>query len=522
VSISVAERRREIGILRALGTARRGILFVFVLESALIGFVGACLGTGLGRFLAEGMVKQVTLSISSQFRTNVQVNSLSLTTNLILTTLILGTLTSAAAAWIPALRAARISPLEAMKARGLEADSRDRGNIRGPALGFALLAFTFFSMRGHWNQLFKPIEQMNQAASVLGAAFFGPFIVFILIRLFRKFVKTQRAPIFRLAQDNLLRSRRRTATNIMALMVGLFLVMLIATVRVSFQDTIVNWLGDVLVADILVTSSGKTVTAEVQPIRSEIEKEILGVPGVRDPGPGRGTSSRIIHLTSGGLTYTLKAFDEPGDFVQYRNFKIKDGDRVAVGRALFDRAANRIEPRVIVSDNYFLKHPNVRVGDLLEIDTPTGRKGFRIVGKCVDYASPNGVFYINREVYQRYWKDTLVTGFSLALVPGANLEKVRSAIANTVGKKYNLVAYSNAEMRTEMKSAVNEGFAYTRAVEGAALLVALLGLLNTLLISVLERTREIGVLRAIGSSRRQIFRMILGEALIQEIGRAHV
>ncbi|MBS1963552.1 MAG: FtsX-like permease family protein [Bdellovibrionales bacterium] len=515
VSISVAERRREIGILRALGAARKGILSVFVLESALMGLVGAALGTVLGRFLAEFMVKQVTLSIAAQFHTAVQANNLDLTKDLVVVTLLLGTLTSAAAALIPAYRASRISPLEAMKTRGLEAGPRERSDYRSVLLGAAFLAFTYFSTRGHWNQIFHPFEQMTQAASVLGAAFFGPFVVFILIRIFRRAIRAQRAPIFRLAQDNLLRSRRRTAANIMALMVGLFLVMLIATVRASFQDTIVGWLQEILVADIVVTGSGRTITAEVQPVKEEIAKEILAVPGVRDPGPGRGVASRILQIDTDGVKYTLKAFDEPGEWVGFRNFKIKGQDLVETARKLYDREANLREPTILVSDNYFLKHPNVKVGDLLELDTPTGRKGFRILGKTVDYASPNGVFYLARETYRRIWNDNLVTGFALSLVPGADLETVRSGIAKAVGRKYNLVALSNAEMRREMKVAIDDSFAYTRAVEGAALLVALLGLLNTLLISILERTRELGVLRAVGSSRRQIFRMILGEAVIQ-------
>ncbi len=515
VSISVAERRREIGILRALGAARKGILSVFVLESALMGFVGALIGTGLGRFLAEFMVKQVSLSISSQFHTNVTTNSLDLTPDLFFTTILLGTLTSAAAALVPALRAANISPLEAMKSRGIEVGSRERGDTRTLVIGVSLLIFTFLSAKFHLNQYFAPFEQLTQASSVLGAAFFGPFVVFSLIRFFRKFVKTQRTPIFRLAQENLLRSRRRTATNIMALMVGLFLVMLIATVRASFQDTLVNWLGEILVADIVVTSSGRTITAEVQPIREDIAREILAVPGVRNPGPDRGIASRIIQVRGEDMEYSLKAFDEPAPFIEYRNFKIKDLDRVTVARALFDHAGNRAEPKIIVSDNYFLKHPQTKVGDVVRIDTPTGRIAFRILAKAVDFASANGVFYLSREVYKRYWNDPLVTGFSLSIVPGADLETVRAGIAQAVGRKYNLVALSNAEMKREMKVAIDDSFAYTRAVEGAALLVALLGLLNTLLISVLERTREIGVLRAVGSSRRQIFRMILGEAVIQ-------
>jgi putative ABC transport system permease protein len=515
VNISVAERRREIGILRALGASRISILSIFVFESATIGAVGALLGSFLGRFLANGMVKQVTTSISAQFQTTVHANRLELTADQIFFTFTLGALTSAAAAFLPALRAAKISPLEAMKNRGLESSEYERSLPRSFFSGLAMLVFVYLSMHFRWNRYFAPIEQMTQAASVLGAAFFGPFLVFFFVRFLRKFVKTKRTPIFRLAQDNLVRSRRRTAANIMALMVGLFLVMLIATIRASFQDTIVNWLGDILTADVVVTSSGRTITADVQPVREEIQDEVLAVPGVRHPGPGRGTRSRILAFSSDGVKYALKAFDHPGDFVAYRNMKVKGRDRVEAARELYDPVRNAKEPGVFVSENFFLRNPEKKVGDLVELDTPTGRTAFRILAVCVDYASANGVFYMARDVYKKYWKDSLVTAFALALEPGANLEAVRSGIAARVGRKHNLVSLSNAEMRQEMKTAIDDTFAYTRAVEGAALLVALLGLLNTLLISVMERTREIGVLRAIGTSKKQIFRMILSEALIQ-------
>ncbi len=515
VSISVAERRREIGILRALGASRKSILSVFVLESAFMGMLGAIIGTLIGRVLADGMVDQVTHSIGAQFHTDIQANHLRLTLSQFLTTVGLGAFTSAAAAFIPAMRASRISPLEAMKARGLDSVGVERESNRTVLIGAGMLVFVAFSMKLQWNRNLPAVEQLTQASSVLGAAFFGPFVVFALIRLLRKVIKTQRAPILRLAQDNLLRSRRRTATNIMALMVGLFLVMLIATIRASFQDTLTNWLGEILTADVVVTSSGRAITAEVQPVRADIQDELLKIPGVRDPGRGRGTCSRFLQVSSAGTNYTLKAFDQPGEWVHYRNFKIKGRDREEVGQELFDVKANEKEPRIIMSENFFLKHPDKKVGDYFEVDTPSGRIPFRIIAVSVDYASANGVIYMHREVFRRYWKDDLVSVFALSLDPGTDLERVRSELGKSVGQKYNLTAVSNAEMRVEMRKAINETFAYTRAVEAAALLVALMGLLNTLLISILERTREIGVLRAIGSSRKQIFRMILGEAIIQ-------
>jgi len=111
VSISVAERRREIGILRAMGASRKSILLVFVIESAFMGMLGAAIGAFLGRFLADGMVNQVVNSLAAQFHTDIRASDLRLTLPQFFNTLLLGTLTSAIAAFLPALRASRISPL---------------------------------------------------------------------------------------------------------------------------------------------------------------------------------------------------------------------------------------------------------------------------------------------------------------------------------------------------------------------------------------------------------------------------
>lgn len=511
VSISVAERRKEIGILRALGATRAAIITIFVGESAVMGLVGSLLGCALGRVLSDLMVSQVVYSVAAQYHTRIEVTNLVLTTQEATTTTLLGVITASLSALWPAYRASRVHPLEAMKSHGVEAYASEKN--RGFMVGFggALLIFVYLSMHFQLNRHWSGFEQLTQGASVLGSALFGPYLVFHLIRGLKRAFSGMQRPILRLAQDNLLRSRKRTSSNIMALMVGLFLVMLIATVRASFHDTLVAWMNNVLTADVIVTGSGSLTQADTQPMDEKIQSMIAKTPGLRPVEEGRGASTRIVVTRSKGVRYAVKAIDRASSYAEYRGIPVVGGDRVELAEKMFTSA----EPSIMASENFFIKNPQLQVGSLFELDTPMGRTNFRIVAKVIDYASSEGTLYMPRETYKRLWRDSFVTSFAFYLEPGAKLEEVRSAIDRELGAKYGLTVVSNRELRDELIASVDKSFAYTRAVEFAALLVALLGLLNTLLISVMERTREIGMLRAIGTSRRQISNMILGESVIQ-------
>lgn len=511
VNIAVAERRKEIGILRALGATRTSIVAIFVGESAFMGLLGALLGCGLGRILANLIVHQVVFSVAAQYRTRIEISEMPLTGEQVAFTLLIGVGTSALAALWPAYRASFVSPLEAMKTHGIEAYAHEKTSSRTVWIGAALLTFMFVSMRLGLNQRWPIFEQLNQGASVLGAAFFGPFLVFYLIRALRKAVSVAGRPVFRLAQDNLLRSRKRTAGNVTALMVGLFLVMLIASVRASFQKTLTDWLNDALAADLIISGSGALAAGDTQPMNEEIETEILKVPGIQPVKPGHGTRIRIVNIASDGVRYTIKAIDRPMPETGYRKIPVSRGDRVEVVEKFYDET----EPAILISENYLIKNPDAERAGYVELNTPTGRQRFKVMGFLTEYASNEGTFYLPREVYKKFWRDSYVSSFGLHLEPGADLEEVRRKLDAAVGARYGLTILSNHDLRDVIMNSVDRSFAYTRAVEMAALLVALLGLLNTLLISVMERTREIGMLRAIGTSRGQISNMILSESVIQ-------
>jgi putative ABC transport system permease protein len=353
VSISIFERRREIGTLRALGSERKSILALILSESLLIGFFGSVLGCVLGSLLATQLIHQITDAMAAQYAMRVEVAELRYPVSLFLNTLFIGMLTSAISALIPAYNASKIHPLETMKSRSSHAFNFEKTQIFVPLLGLFCLVLAVISTFMGWARLWAPAEQITQTFSVLGTALFGPVVVFVLIRALKLLLPQIRLPMLRLAFDNLLKSQKRTASNIMALMVGLFLVMMIATTRSSFQKTLFDWLDEALVSDILVSGRGHVVMGQTQPIDEKVGEAVYKVQGVKPLAEGsHGARVRMVQIESNRTRYTIKAFDRPSVQDDIRFFIAADKtDRKTLAKRLFDSPV----PAVLVSENFFVK-----------------------------------------------------------------------------------------------------------------------------------------------------------------------
>lgn len=507
VTIAVAERKREIGTLRALGATRASILALFLCEAVAIGMIGALIGAGVGRALASVMVGMVSKSMSSQYLTRIEVTQLMFGPRQVINAVLLGGIAAFAAALWPALKATMIQPLEAMRNREVGDDATKGIGRYAPHLGFAMLAFMAVTTLMGIPARHRVVDIIDQSFAMIGSALLGPALVAWLIRAFKPLVLRRGGTISRLAQDNLLRNPRRTGSNVMSLMVGLILVIMISVVNSSFRLTLMDWFNKTLRADLLVSSSGRLISYQVQPLHEDLGSELGAIPGIKYSAT---YALRFVHLNYGGKQLGLKAYDEPAPEFEYSTFDVLDRPAKDAGHELY----HSTQPTALVSENFVL-HFHKKTGETLEIDTPSGRIALRIVGVVVDYASPEGIIYLDRKLYRKLWHDPLVSVFGLQLEPGAKLDVVRREIDTRFGQSKNLMVMSNAEIKQQMMETVDQSFAYTRAIEAAALMVGLLGLLNTLLISVMERMRELGMLRAVGMSRGQLSRMILQEALVQ-------
>lgn len=514
MNVSVVERRREIGTLRALGAERWQIAGLFLIEALLLGAIGGLAGAWLGRLLAMLMREASMASLSTQLLAPVDVTRLQFEAGDVVRALIIGVVVSAVAAVWPAYRTTRVQPVEALRLRGAEgAPRRARLSRLGATAGTAILIYVALSSRWGWSSSSASWRHLTDVGGVIGAALLGPAAVSLLLRGLRPlFIALgASAPVLRLALENLLNNRRRTAANVLVLMVGFVLVIMIGSVSRSFQATAADWTDRVLDGDLFVSSAGSMISLQGQPLHEDVGRALEKVPGIWVRSGRAAYGMRFTHLTHQGARIALKAFDQPDPATGYRLFDVRDGTSAQAAKALFEPGS---PPSVLVSENY-VRRFGKKTGDVIDLSSPTGVLHARIAAVVADFASNVGVIYISRALYVEHWRDHLVTMFSVYAAPGTTPEQLREAIDRTLGQSLNLAVASSLDLKRDLSLIIEKSFADSRAIEAAALLVGLLSLLNTLLVSVMERTRELGMLRAIGMSRGQLHRMILSEAVLQ-------
>src|SRR5437667_11497832 len=168
---------------------------------------------------------------------------------------------------------------------------------------------------------------------------------------------------------------------------------------------------------------------------------------------------------------------------------------------------------VLISNNFARLHHLGR-GDRILLDTPTGRHEFQVVGVQVDYSSDGGSLVINRQVYKRLWKDDRVDTFDITVETGYDPDAVKREIQRRFANQRNVFVFTNGDMRAEILRLTDQFMAMTYVQLLVAVLVAILGIVNSLTVSITERRREIGIVRALGGERGRVRKAIVLEAIV--------
>ncbi len=498
VALSVVRRRAEIGTLRAIGATPLLVASIFFIEAGIIGVAGSVIGVWLGKYLAQFSLDAVSVTINNLYTpsyvTEVEFHWLQSWPYLLL-----GVGLSLVSALIPAIDASRTSPATVMR-RG----SYDLKIFRGDRR-LTLLALTSFVMAGIFSLLppiggFPYFGFLAVFLVIMGLSFLSPSALLLGRDLLRGICKKYFGGEGFLASMNLSQNIGRNSLAISSLAIAFMMIISMSIMVHSFRQTVIVWIGQTLKADLFVRVAGGR----------DIDYQYT-LPGDRVEGIRKISGVAAVDLfRAQDISYNDKpAVLGSGDFEalsRYGNLVIKSGP---TAQELFAQMVG--QDRAIISESFALKH-EVGVGDSLFMETPNGSAKLQVVAVYYDYSRERGYIIIDRSIFIKYYGDTDVNSFVIYLSNKNEIENVRKKILKTLGADYNLVIRSNPELKKNVLEIFDKTFAITYSLEIIAGGVALLGLFNTLIALILERKREIGIIRFIGGFQDQVKRMVLIES----------
>lgn len=501
-AIAVTQRRSEIGILRALGATKGQIRALFLTESAVAGLLGSVVGAAAGVLMARVVAGYMARLMEQVYGVAQSVEGVEIEPAQLAGAVGLGVLTSMVAAWVPSSDAARVDPVRALQKGKHQVLGAEESRWRhGLAAGAAMAAALCLSAgRALW------VFYAGYILAVLAALLMAPTLSLWLVRALRPLLAWVRPVEGALAADSLLQAPRRTAATVAALMLSLAMVIGFGGVARSIYGSVLEWVNTTLNPDLFVTANPE-LSHRTYVMPPEVAAAIESVAGVREVQRVR--SARVPYR---GVPVLLVAV-EVGKLARTARRRPIDGDpadmylRTAAGEA------------VIISDN-LAGLRGVKLGDILELATPRGPLRLPVAGIVRDYSDQQGVVLVDRAVYQRYWMDDTANVIRVYLAPGASAAEVkRQILERCAGRR--LFVLSNAEVRRYILRLTDQWFGVTYTQIAVAILVAVLGIVNTLTVSITDRRRELGVLQAVGGLRQQVRRTVWMEALaIGAIGLA--
>ncbi|HEY3307950.1 MAG TPA: FtsX-like permease family protein [Desulfuromonadaceae bacterium] len=495
-NVAVNRRRRDIGTLRALGATPRQVQTLFLAEALLIGVVGGALGCLVGTALSQGFLQMMGQTTETIYGVTSS-GAVHLPPGIALESIVLGLLASLVGAWGPALTASRISPTEALAKGAFQArlPRKVAPRIAAGIVAFGCAIFLALHPPFGGNQLILSVLILGGAGLVL---LVGP-LSRALLQFFIPLV-TRFAPVAgRLSSDALLGSPRRTSGTVMAMALSLTFVLGFGGYMGSTKAAMERWMDDGLTCDLFVRASANFSRPDFL-FPGELRKELLKVPGVRTVESYRG-----IHPLYQGHPI-LVASIEVGPLMDRITSEFVQGNAESMRRGVAR------EGMCMVSENFFRRY-GLGVGQQVELVTPSGTVRIPIAAVIRDYSSDQGTVLIDRTHFLRLWKDDRVDIFDVSVVRGANVGQVRDTIRSRLVGKFPALVSTRQEFTAEIGKAIDAFYALMRITVFLALLVAFLGIVTSLLISVAERTREIGILKALGALSSQIGRSIVVEAL---------
>ena len=504
-AMSVRQRVKEFALLRAVGASPGSVFGIVFLQAVVIGIVGSALGVAAGAGLLAGLAKLLD-NMGMPL-----LEGTGLTAPIIVISLVVGLAVTIIGALLPAREAALTHPVEAM--RGVSG-SREKSLVLRTIIGGLLLAAGAAAVAAAWVN-----ENLEQRQLIMGLGAGGVVLGLLIVSptLARPVVAVLGLPFRmlrpsgRLALRNIVHNPRRTANTSGALMVGMALVCAGATLAASFSASTADEIDRSLKADFLVQPA--TMSSSNTKLSSEKAKELAAIDGVKE------TSSYTLYVNavtkpdgSQNPTATSLVID-PATYSSAYDIRVTSG-------SLSDLDATHVAVN---------KNENLKMGDKVTLTGPNGSVE-ATVGAIVDPKGIGGTYFYSPKVAAAVgsWTSPGTStdpdhvldaplGMLLTLEDGANLDTVRHKAEDIVADTYQYSVNDASQLSDKVGQRINQMLAVLYGLLGLSIVIAILGIVNTLVLSVSERTREIGLMRAVGLGKTQLAGEIITESVLTSL-----
>ena len=488
MTFSVVQRRPLIGSLRALGVTRGEIFTLVMSEALVIGVAGTLLGMGLGFAMAQGLLRLVTRTINDLYFV-LSVRDVTLDPATLVKSVLLGIGATAVAALPPALEATAAPPRVVMSRAALETTTRRRAHRAGwlgvvvLTGGAVLLALPAGIVVGFAGLFFV----------MIGCALVTPVAALALLRPLHRVAGAAFGVLGRLATRSIVAALSRTSVAMAALMIAVAAAIGVGVMIASFREAVTAWLEGTLRADVYVSAPSVVGSRAEATLDPELVARLSGIPGVARAGTSRG----VIVQSPRGQAQVVALHIDP---VRPPRWRFRSGGDAGVWNG----------DAVLVSEPFANRH-GLRAGGLVRLSTDHGDRDFRVAGVFYDYGSSAGVVVMSRRAYDAAWNDRKVSGLALEAAPGVDVNALVAAVRERAAGGPRIVVRSNRALREASMEIFDRTFAITGVLRTLSLVVAFVGMLAALMALSLERAREIGVLRALGLTPRQVWGLITAQ-----------
>ena len=503
MTFAVVLRRQIIGSLRALGVTRNEIFRIIFAESIFIGLISTWFGIFFGILLADSLLGLVTRTINDlYFVLNIQ--SLDISFYSLIKAVVIGVMATALTGFIPAYEAAKSTPRASLARSTLETKFQ-RAFLWSKWLGGGVMILGALVLIIPHDFLWLSFAGLF--CIICGFALYVPQLTLILVNLAVPFHNKVLGTIGNISARSVSSSLSRTSVAIASLTVAIATTIGVSVMIDSFRGSVVSWLDNTLRADIFITTPGINSSRDKGNLAPIWVERFKSIPEVRAV-----SIVRNVQLQAPKGITELHVLKIPNEM--FSIFDLKAGDYASAQQGFFE------EDGLLVSEPYAYRY-DIDVGELLVLPTDKGLKSFKVVGIYVDYGSDQGIVTINRDTYERFWKDRTISSLGLHTDASVNnkyfIDKLNAIVVDYQSNSLNgepeqeLIIKSNLAIKEASIRVFDRTFVVTEVLRLLAILVAFVGIVSALMSIQFERRAEIALFRALGLTPQEVWLVVSGE-----------